>query len=59
MASVLRSDMSCSAVNSLCLPRGISWMSLGEQAWYSRGNAKDDMSCVAIVAKVLWSQTLS
>ena len=59
MASALRSVISFSAVISSCLPRGTSWISPGGQASYSRGNAKGAMSCVAIVADVLWSQMLS
>ena len=59
MASVLRSDISCLAVISLCRPSGISWMSAGLTASYSKGNTKDDTSCVAIVARDLWSQTVS
>ena len=51
--------MSCLAVISLCRPSGTSWMSAGVTASYSKGNTKDDTSCVAIVARVLWSQTAS
>ena len=58
-ASVLRSDMSCSAVTSLCRPSGISWISPGMTASYSRGNANDDRSCVAIVARVRLSHSFS
>ena len=58
-ASVLRSVMSCSAVTSLCRPSGISLISLGMTASYSRGNVIDDRSCVAIVARVRWSHVVS
>ena len=58
-ASVLKSFISCSAVISLCRPRGIRCTSLGLTPSYSRGNFKAARSCVATVARVRCSHRLS
>ena len=58
-ASVLKSFISCSAVISLCRPRGTRCTSLGLTPSYSSGNVNPARSCVATVARVRCSHKLS
>lgn len=55
MVFVLRFDISCLVVIFLCRFSGISWMIVGVVVLYFKGNIKDDILCVVIVVRVLWS----